>query len=261
MKNASRSTGAEGRKARGKGKSGGQQTGRREENQAEQKSLRRIPTIKTSIEEGEQPTEATQESRKREDQDTGLPRRHREGRDPLVLFNQERRKGGWVPVSWPNANKCRISEAGATGLRVRCQEGKKPKGGIRFPCVSPVNSLPYDSFRVRAKVLDLSGAQEEVEVALGVETDSYYESPSVVLEPGGQSTVEIELQKKHFKAPPEWEYSTSLQNRQEVRNVYLLFYYAGECSLEVSRMRFTEKKRAEKKDNDDRVEEVGRKKR
>jgi hypothetical protein len=110
-----------------------------------------------------------------------------------------------------------------------------------------VNSLPYDSFRVRAKVLDLSGAQEEVEVALGVETDSYYESPSVVLEPGGQSTVEIELQKKHFKAPPEWEYSTSLQNRQEVRNVYLLFYYAGECSLEVSRMRFTEKKRAEKK--------------
>jgi len=196
--------------------------------------LRPIPSIWTS------PEAARGEAAGREFPEAPAPQEP--GRKPargevseLALDDFE---GGlrWKPVTWENANECSVSLASSdtgTALALECRDGSQEKAG---GCLSFAPPLDLSGFNVLAlDVTVRAGAPQSI--AVGWQTDGYFESVGRRLEPGWSGTVTFSLTAPDYKTAPRWEHESVLKGRHAARELFILVYYEGACTLVIDNVR------------------------
>lgn len=207
------------------------------------KSLRPIPSITTRIE--PEDADKSEKIQSRREKVMRGPKTGPRRQGDLELLDMQRQNGGWKPVDWSNANRCEVTREDGKSIRLKSLPGPNSKSGAMLTFRSPVNTGPYDVLQIEAKVTALANPGEKVKLAIGLQTDSYFEAPPQKVEKATYSRVTCDLGGESFKSAPDWEYENTLGDQRQVKQVYLLVYSQTPCTLKLKDITFRQRRNRE----------------
>ncbi|MCX6128603.1 MAG: hypothetical protein NTX25_05995 [Proteobacteria bacterium] len=135
-------------------------------------------------------------------------------------------KHSWQFADWSDQAKFEVSKEqfseGQQSLKVYWEEGAKKQGkGIILERDISALGREFTSVRLDVQIPDISSAS----MAIAIESDEYYESPSLPLESGWNKDMVFFLKTKNWKAKStSWQYQAAVNLAVAPKKIFLLFY-------------------------------------
>ncbi|HUT61525.1 MAG TPA: hypothetical protein VNA25_27070 [Phycisphaerae bacterium] len=142
----------------------------------------------------------------------------------------------WEPITWDNANDCDVSLAeveGGRSLLLLCKGGERDKAGAALALNGSVDFSPFSALSADVAV----EGEDEVDVAIALESPAYYESPRQTIKTGADGSVVFSLVAANYKTAPAWKQDSVVAGLAAVRTLYVLVYSRGEVRVRLENVR------------------------